>query len=674
MSKSGLEGSASNWVENDLERRAKGADPQRSASACDDLLLTSDRPPMSPRKRKSSTPVERSRSRVKQLRPIHRDEYRKLYNEEIANFIGGSANDKNKEEAFKTSQLGFSVWNASEKSTFFRSLERRGRHDLRGISNSVRSKSEPEIFQYINLLQKSFAEESSRISPPILLQRPLEAAFELSLECTEALDRCADALSALQQREEETNEIAKHGDMWLLIPSIARWTEECIKDDGKRAELVASLPEAELLNLKSFLDLSNTFFMNSSDIEYNWRSYIEDGPTMMNTAFKDFHTLAVILTKKIIKSAVFVALFRIRETGSSCYEVRRKDVSAALGILGITSGLKDYWTGLARRCNLRVYNEVVESKTPKKEYSYDEVEDLLVLKRDDYMAASRSCGRSELESEELPNLGSDALSESRSASPMETAPKASLSRSSSPMSATDSDAIITNTRRSASISDSELLQIQRDSNLDKCDLKESAQEELRLYALLDLQHAKTNSVSGDSDKDTEDIEIAQDSSDILRLPENQDDWTSWIDYRAEWENPAGLVPQWKFGCNDERRGRRREREDLTDEEPNDVADGLKNKSEHMRKTSSAADTESDIRSSRVHGPSQSTLKRRGREVSEESESDGAIDNEDINVSPASRLSSGLSEEYSIEEEREAEETWEDEEEEDSAEEEEDDEV
>ncbi|KAL9127824.1 MAG: hypothetical protein Q9175_007658 [Cornicularia normoerica] len=338
-----------------------------------------------PRKRKTTEDLISSQPSLKRLKSSYSNDYRVLFNSTVVEIV--SSHSSETDDLLQESQIGVTVWSSEEKGAFFRSLARRGRQDVRGIATDIGSKSESEVYVYSDMLYKAAIDQQIYGTRKTLLETSkVEAALEVRGECCAALDLAAVALSALQQIEEESDEKKRHKELAFLTPRIARWVEHRIAvPEGGMEELSQQIPAARLLNLLNFLALSRRFFMNSVIAEDNWRSYTGrkyKSPSIMYTAFSDFHALSISITQRLVQSSLFFAMSRLRAMSASGHytpgsHVRRRDVMAALNVLGMKSDAKAFWAGTARKCKLRVYDKVRHRHAFGKKYSYVEVEKIL---------------------------------------------------------------------------------------------------------------------------------------------------------------------------------------------------------------------------------------------------------------------------------------------------------
>lgn len=116
--------------------------------------------------------------------------------------------------------------------------------------------------------------------------------------------------------------------------------------------------------------------------ENNWTHWGEEPPSIRHTALSDIHTLVVSLTRRLVQTALFMAMSRLRSMDDKIFRpqslVRPCDVVAAIDCLGAPRKAR-YWVTLPRRLGLKVYRkaEKIRVKTEKNAMPYDEVEEYL---------------------------------------------------------------------------------------------------------------------------------------------------------------------------------------------------------------------------------------------------------------------------------------------------------
>ncbi|MCJ1466470.1 hypothetical protein MMC07_005089 [Pseudocyphellaria aurata] len=530
--------------ENGAEAVQSVADSNPSASEISDdqsseLLHTrNQKPPRKPRRR-----IRRAyKIPLKRLKMSYNDDYRDLFNQTVNEIVKGSSADE--EVVLPMSHIGVTRWSSHEKEIFFTMLSRRGRHDLSSIAAAIGTKSELEVRVYYQLLQKATA-ENHLYGPRRQLVRTYEmpGAFEVSQDCSAILELKADALSMLQQREEEKLERRNHNKSWLLSKHTIRLAsrrQRPVMDDI--TEIFGALAPAEFLNLKGFLELSERVFMNSSLAEENWRSYCQELelPSILHTAFMDFHRLAISVTKRLIQSSLFFAESRIRITTSSRWQkhriVKPPDVRAALNVLGMKHNSQSFWIEASRRCNLAVHDNVKGIKSTDKRLSYDEVERRLgrrsEVKRKGFKHFSKP-------NEIAATLQFPSLS-------LETDREQSLSDSTScnsldPVeSSEDSGSMWLSNQDEGRSHNEKTSEVDRDLYAEAIDMRRSLQEELRLWKL--LGHDPPANI------DPEDIELPTCPRRERKSMEDLDDWSSWVDYAPEWERHEDPISASSFAA------------------------------------------------------------------------------------------------------------------------------
>lgn len=155
-------------------------------------------------------------------------------------------------------------------------------------------------------------------------------------------------------------------------------------------QLLESIPEATLLNAKTMLTLSRDLFMNRSpDFPSPWPHWSEytselaSDPSIYRTAFNDFHALAVSVAKRLVHTTIMQTESRLRSRRPRARHdvlpyIKRRDVLAAVDVLGLKRDGNDRWKGVARRCGLQVLTSTSTSRGKRKRVvSWDEVERIM---------------------------------------------------------------------------------------------------------------------------------------------------------------------------------------------------------------------------------------------------------------------------------------------------------
>lgn len=333
-------------------------------------------PRHSSRKRRVQKPPSEVRS--KRLKVYYDNNYRELLNLEI----NDAAHGELLHDPLEPSQVGSSIWTVEEKDLLFCSLARLGRDDVRGMSVQIGTKAEPEVQAYLQLLQANITERKKKSDRNFMIA-DLPAATEISEECCIVLERAGDALAARQEMAEEKVEKSKWSDMWLIDEPVSRLIERRRREEGGEEALDAVLPAGNLFVSKHWLELSRRVFMNPGipREEDNWENLAEPGetPAIRATAFEDFHSLAVNITKKLLSTTLFCTMSRLR-SGNYHYvkvsEITADDVEAAVNILGLKSNSDQFWLDCAKRNNLEVFDdgEADEEEEEVVSLTYDDVE------------------------------------------------------------------------------------------------------------------------------------------------------------------------------------------------------------------------------------------------------------------------------------------------------------
>jgi hypothetical protein len=455
------------------------------------------------------------------------------------------------------SQLGLSIWTEKEKDLFFSALSRLGRDNVREIASRIGSKSELEVQEYIYLLHHGMMEKSNKL----LGITDLPAAIEISEECCGLLERAGDALASRQEQAEEEIEQDKWRDLWLLDLAASKQLEKKLKDEAGRSEVEEVLPAANFFHLRKWLELSSRIFMNPEAEESNWETFAEESeaPSIRATAFEDFHSLAVNVTKRLISATLFCTMSRQRATAAKTIkhaEINQDDVEAAVKILGLKTNSKDFWTGCPRRCNLKVMDEEWNSYM-----SYEELEKRLSEITESSSSRSmtrheRSLSRaaqSEADPEEAtssPSYSEDYESEkysflghesdyTNSASASDNEPRDQAPENEAPSSKSRRERLL---QKAKAKKESERA---HEKYIEDFDAEASRGEEQRLWMLL---------------RQTAPFDIKHEPIDLLDLPKGvfrddmaeQENWRAHVEYRSPWETLDMPVPREKFERNRKR--------------------------------------------------------------------------------------------------------------------------
>lgn len=359
--------------ENSDDGRQSETDSQEFLSLSD--IENTARSSRKRRRVESATELRAKRARY------HNPEYREILNSDIHDASTGILHE-NKVPLLQ-SQIGAVTWTSAEKELLFSALSRLGKGNMREVAERIGTKSEVEVHDYIRLLEETINERRDQDTRNFSFG-DVPSAMEISEKCCLLLEDAGDALASRQELHEEEKEKNKWGDGWLVTKAVSRRLGK-LGDAGQGDEPFAKvLPAASLFNLSCWLELSNKIFMNPAT-PYggdNWQDLAEDGemPAVRATAFEDFHSLAVGITKRLISTVLFCTMSRLRATSSKKTKqahVSPKDVEAALSILGMKKDSQEFWRKCARRCHLRVVDDEFPDEDTYTPITYDDVEEAL---------------------------------------------------------------------------------------------------------------------------------------------------------------------------------------------------------------------------------------------------------------------------------------------------------
>jgi len=635
------------------------------------------------RKRKAGT--ETVAAQNKRIKSAYNDGYRELLNSIIEDTVSFESIDRF--GSFDPSQLGISNWSPFEKDVFFSWLDRLGRHDIRGIAAAIPSKSEPEVREYLRLLQHGSTEHYLHAPRQHLLgPTDIPAAFEISKACCDALDEAGRALESYQSDSDVRRERIRFDDYCVLDHKTALNLEIYVKDQDS-ADVSSKIddggtecnkprsrkipmddlgfqkiwPSIRLLNLSKWLELSERVFMNpgAPRLDGNWASIAgsRKKPAMFASAFTDFHNLTVSVTKRLVHSTLFQTNSRLRATDfranryrSGALNVNRRDVLAALNVLGMNQNADNFWIGAPRRCGLAIYIvDTIEGRGSKNSLNmagdpmnYGEVEKRLAEGYAQFKSRSNSQPVSGYDEENVDEVAAlqdkyyDAHAEDSSTSYNDSTGSDTSSLA---------DVSIGNTAPPASLPDTEDYhdpESEEDKHTKAFDEYASLLEERKLWAMLNR--------SPPTEIKPEDIILPKAPKPQRKEATDLVDWTDHVDYRSPWERYGVMIPAEAFVRALARKDAIAKPRKVTNLSSRAVRltrgtvnDGQRSRDQgHNRGPSVVNDFPSDGPSERgdqisedVHGTSQSSQDARHRvpSSSEDAPSDGSTDYEALDTDP-----------------------------------------
>ncbi|KAI1007464.1 hypothetical protein K3495_g759 [Podosphaera aphanis] len=504
--------------------------------------------------RKRRRVLEGHEIRSKRLRPQYNYEYRDLLNLDIQRVASKTSQDDL--GPLEESQIGSSNWETEEKRLFFEALATLGRDNVREIARRVGSKSEVEVQQYLLILQQNTKKHLTALDIP--------AAIEISEECCSLLEIAADAIAAREECTEVKTERKKWGDVWLVTRRVCQELDRHKTTTGETDSLERISPIARLFILKNWLQLSERVFMNSARAEDdNWISLAEVGetPAVRATAFEDFYSLAVSITKKLISTAFFCTMSRLKARDThkpKRLEINTDDVDFAVNTLGLKPRSDEFWAKCARRCHLDIIDDsriedardeissLEEPNLADLKMNYDEVEAMMGLPSPQPAThAPPSQVEPSAHNANLPGPNDEAA---HSGDPRE--PTQHVSESESAASITEDESELQaispppqsrdERRNLAQLEKYIAAQQAQDHYTDAIDIRASRRDELVLWKI--LKHDPPSNIGVD-------IPLVEPVPCVVPNVTEGDDWREYLEYCSEWEIFDTPIPEKSFHLN-----------------------------------------------------------------------------------------------------------------------------
>ncbi|KAF9895022.1 hypothetical protein FE257_004649 [Aspergillus nanangensis] len=476
-----------------------------------------------------------------------------------------------KSRNWETTQHGAVIWTPREKETLLRTLDRTGNNGVREIARTIETKSELEVREFLRLLHRAVEHHHLRgLHAQGIILGDVPAAAETSKTGCEMLDEYGKLLSFAEKQSEDVAGHRKHHDFWIVDQEKAEEVDELLASPEDHSGTDSSIIHtARLLNLKRWVRLSERFFMNFGGprLDDNWANvaFADEMPSVTVDAFADFYALTLSVTRRLVHSALFFAMSRLRnmrETGNPKAQiVRSRDVYAAVNVLNMKRNRVDYWVGLARRCSLDVADVRHRVGWKPIPLNHDEVEEILSGEMPfDSEPGTRSVSRRRSRSQTEEGIAGEYTDH---ASESESEPGSEGLMLSSPLVSSAADDGEAPPSDLSDASDGE------DRHAEQVDQQASRRDERQLYHLL----GRTAPASLDPDMKHEDEQEAKLGRPI-GARKTKEDLVHWRDrtvYRSEWEEYGHEIFDFSQDISTDRRKRRRLTSyDVTDEETESV--------------------------------------------------------------------------------------------------------
>ncbi|KAI5198185.1 hypothetical protein E4T39_06930 [Aureobasidium subglaciale] len=225
-------------IENDHLQQDTGSEYQSEDNLSDDEVRStrSGRSERSDRSQKSGS-GKKSIARkpvlpqlTKSTKATYSEAYRDFYNEHVEELVRPF---QFVAHALPPSEIGAAIWTPLEKEILFQRMSVLGKDNIKAISDALRTKSEPEVRQYLSLLDQGTVEGNVTKSLSVFSAADVSGAFEVSKQSEAVLEEYADGLAKYQTKSDQKREKKRHGDYWLLTEEIAQDIEAQVRShDG----------------------------------------------------------------------------------------------------------------------------------------------------------------------------------------------------------------------------------------------------------------------------------------------------------------------------------------------------------------------------------------------------------------------------------------------------------
>ncbi|KAI5208434.1 hypothetical protein E4T38_02958 [Aureobasidium subglaciale] len=225
-------------IENDDLQQDSGSEYQSEENSSDDEVRStrSGRSERSDRSQKSESGKKTIARKpvlphvTKSTKATYSEAYRDIYNEHVEELARPF---QSVTHALPPSEIGVAMWTPLEKEILFQRISVLGKDNIKAISDALRTKSEPEVRQYLSLLDQGTAEGNVTKALPVFSAADVPGAFEVSKQSEAVLEEYADGLAKYQTKSDAKREKKRHGDYWLLTQELAQEVEAQVRShDG----------------------------------------------------------------------------------------------------------------------------------------------------------------------------------------------------------------------------------------------------------------------------------------------------------------------------------------------------------------------------------------------------------------------------------------------------------
>ncbi|THY12881.1 hypothetical protein D6D01_08490 [Aureobasidium pullulans] len=173
--------------------------------------------------KKSKTKTSVRPQIVKSSKATYSDAYRDYYNDHVEELAHPFLS---RMSGLPASEIGITVWTPLEKEVLFQKVSTLGKNNIKAVSDAIKTKSEPEVRQYLTLLDQGTVEGNVTLALPVFSAADVSPAVEINKQSEDLLEEYADGLAKYQLKSDQKREKKRHGDYWLLTDEIAEEIED----------------------------------------------------------------------------------------------------------------------------------------------------------------------------------------------------------------------------------------------------------------------------------------------------------------------------------------------------------------------------------------------------------------------------------------------------------------